>query len=53
MSRTVGFSCATDPQMLMVDVTGQDERRGWPPSYPRSTEVCCQSATVLGLLHIL
>ena len=27
--------------------------RGWPPSYRRSTEVCCQSATVLGLLHTL
>ena len=27
MSRTVGFSCATDPPMLMVDVTGQDERK--------------------------
>ena len=26
MSRTVGFSCATDPQMLMVDATGQDGR---------------------------
>ena len=23
MSRTVGFSCATDPHMLMVDATGQ------------------------------
>ena len=27
MSRTVGCSCATDPQMLMVDATGQDERK--------------------------
>ena len=27
MSRTVGFSCATDPPMLMVDITGQDERK--------------------------
>ena len=27
MSRTVCFSCATDPPMLMVDVTGPDERK--------------------------
>ena len=27
MSRTVGFSCATDPQMLMMGVSGQDDRK--------------------------
>ena len=29
MSQTVGCSCATDPPMLMVHATGQDDRKRW------------------------